>query len=368
MHILMIANDSSFIYNLRREILQRMVDTGHKVSIMCQIQNFQKELQNMGCNIINIDTPRQGKNPFKDLSLFFKYFIQLKAIQPDVVFTNNIKPNVYGGLSCRLLKLRYIANITGLGTPLEISGLLQKLAIRLYKLGIWGASCIFFQNKENQHFFETHRMISPKSKKRLLPGSGVNLVDYPALPYPKGDTVHFQYTSRILKEKGIDIYLFAAKAVHDKYSNTVFHICGGCDDKRYLKILQTAQEDGYIIYHGEQNDMVPYLQQAGCIVHPSYYPEGMSNVLLEGAASARPIIATDRSGCRETVEDGVTGFLIPMQNVEALIDALERVLAMRPEERQKMGHAGRIKMEREFDRELVVTAYIDVLKNEGYWH
>ena len=94
----------------------------------------------------------------------------------------------------------------------------------------------------------------------------------------------------------------------------------------------------------------------------------MSNVLLEGAASARPIIATDRSGCRETVEDGVTGFLIPMQNVEALIDALERVLAMRPEERQKMGHAGRIKMEREFDRELVVTAYIDVLKNEGYWH
>lgn len=357
----MIANDTTFIYNLRREILQNMIDKGHKVSIMCQARGFQKELRNLGCNIINIKIARQGKNPFEDLALFLKYFVNLKELRPDIVLSNNIKPNAYAGLVCRLLQIHYIANITGLGTPLEKGGLLQTIAIQLYKLGIGGASCVFFQNKENQAFFESHRMISSNSKSRLLPGSGVNLFDYPVLPYPKGNIINFQYTSRILKEKGIDIYLIAAKEIHKKYPNTIFHICGGCDDKKYLSILQKAQNEGYIIYHGEQKNMTPFLLQADCIVHPSFYPEGMSNVLLEGAASARPIIATNRSGCQETVEDKVTGFLIPIQNEVALIDALEKFIAMKPEERQKMGQAGRVKMEKEFDRKFVVEAYMEEL-------
>ena len=356
-HILMTANDTTFVYNLRRQVLQGLIDKGCKVTVMAQILNFGQELRAMGCEIVDIKTARQGKNPFKDLILFKKYFRELKENHPDVMLSNNIKPNVYAGLACQILGIKYIPNITGLGTPVENPGPLQKLTTRLYKVGVAGANCIFFQNSENQAFFENHHMMPKRAKVRLLPGSGVDLDAHPAFEYPEGDTIHFQYTSRILKEKGIDLYLAAAKAIHEKYPNTVFHICGGCDDERYIQILKEAQAAGYIVYHGQQKDMTSFLKQAACIVHPSYYPEGMSNVLLEGAASARPIIATDRAGCRETVEDGVTGFLIPIKNEQALIEALEKFMQMTPQQRKAMGLAGRAKMEREFDRRLVVQAY-----------
>lgn len=329
---------------------------------MAQILNFGQELRAMGCEIVDIKTARQGKNPFKDLILFKKYFRELKENHPDVVLSNNIKPNVYAGLACQILGIKYIPNITGLGTPVENPGPLQKLTTRLYKVGVAGANCIFFQNSENQAFFENHHMMPKRAKVRLLPGSGVDLEAHPAFAYPDGDIIHFQYTSRILKEKGIDLYLAAAKAIHEKHPNTVFHICGGCDDERYIQILKDAENAGYIVYHGQQKDMIPFLKQAACIVHPSYYPEGMSNVLLEGAASARPIIATDRAGCRETVEDGVTGFLIPIKDEQALVEALEKFMQMTPQQRKAMGLAGRAKMERKFDRKIVVKAYLEEIQ------
>lgn len=329
---------------------------------MCQVLQFKDELEQMGCGVIDIETARQGKNPFKDIVLFRKYYQALKRHKPDVMLGNNIKPNVYAGLACQMLKIKYIPNITGLGTPVENPGPLQALTTRLYKMGVAGANCIFFQNSENQRFFEAHKMMPKHAKIRLLPGSGVDLESHPAFPYPEEETVHFQFTSRILKEKGIDLYLAAAKRIHAEYHNTVFHICGGCDDPAYEEILKQAQEAGDVVYHGQQKDMIPFLKQASCIVHPSYYPEGMSNVLLEGAASARPIIATDRAGCRETVEDGVTGFLIPIQDEEALVHALERFMQMTPEQRKAMGLAGRAKMEREFDRKIVVKAYLEEIQ------
>lgn len=362
MRIILAANDTTFIYNLRREILEGLVAEGYETAVMCQVLQFQNELEQIGCKVINIETARQGKNPFKDVALFRRYYQALKEYRPDVLLGNNIKPNVYAGLACQMLGIKYIPNITGLGTPVENPGPLQALTTRLYKMGVAGASCIFFQNSENQRFFEAHNMMPKHAKVRLLPGSGVDLKSHPAFPYPEGETVHFQFTSRILKEKGIDLYLAAAERIHAEYPNTVFHICGGCDDLAYKAILKQAQEDGYVVYHGQQKDMTPFLKQAACIVHPSYYPEGMSNVLLEGAASARPVIATDRAGCRETVEDGVTGFLIPIKDEDALVDALEKFMQMTLAQRQAMGLAGRAKMEREFDRNIVVKAYLEEIR------
>ena len=145
-------------------------------------------------------------------------------------------------------------------------------------------------------------MMPKHAKIRLLPGSGVDLESHPAFPYPEGETVHFQFTSRILKEKGSTCILLRPNESMRSTPTQCSHICGGCDDPAYEEILKQAQEAGDVVYHGQQKDMIPFLKQASCIVHPSYYPEGMSNVLLEGAASARPIIATDRAGCRETVK------------------------------------------------------------------
>ena len=132
-----------------------------------------------------------------------------------------------------------------------------------------------------------------------------------------------------------------------------------CDDDAYLEILKKAEADGEVIYHGEQKNMEPFFRTAHCVVHPSYYPEGMSNVLLEAAASARPVIATDRSGCRETVDDGISGFVIPIKDEKALIEALECFMGMTWEARRDMGLAGRKKVEREFDRKIVVKMVVD---------
>ena len=361
--ITLIANDTTFIYNLRREVLMKLVEEGHQVTVLCQFLSHREALEQIGCRLYDIPIGRRSTNPMEDISLFCKFFQILRTIKPDVVFTNNIKPNVYAGSVCRILGIKYIPNITGLGTPVENPGKLQFLATRLYKYGVAGADDIFFQNEENVRFFEQHNMMPKKSHVCLLPGSGVNLKTHPELPYLPGDVVHFLFVARLLKEKGIELYLSAAKRIAQNHPHVMFHICGGCDDHKYLEAVKRAENAGYMQYHGEQKDMLPYFQMAHCVVHPSYYPEGMSNVLLEAAASGRPVIATDRSGCRETVDEGKTGYLIPIKNEDALVQALEDFLDLTWKERAELGHAGRLKMEHEFDRQIVVQKYLDILRD-----
>lgn len=360
--IMILVNDTTYAYNLRREIIQALIGKGNSVSLVGNLLLFQEELKQMGCKLIDLATKRQGTNPFDDLILFSKYIKIIHRVKPDVVLSYNIKPNVYGGMACRLLKVKYLPNITGLGTAVEYPGKMQALTTRLYKMGIAGADCVFFQNEENEEFFRQRNMLGDKSKTVLLPGSGVNLQTHPVPPYPDGDTVHFLFVARVMKEKGIDQYLETAKVLHAERQDVVFHICGGCDDPVYEEILQQAHKDGIIEYHGQQKDMLPFWQQAACIVNPSYYPEGMSNVLLEAAACGRPIIVADRSGCRETVEHGKTGYLVPIQDTQAVIDAVRKFLNLSWEQRRNMGLAGRAKMEKEFDRQIVVEKYLEEIK------
>ena len=360
-NVLILANESNYTYNLRSALIKSLIDSGCNVTIACELLQFQQELKQMGCKLIGLDFSRRGTNPFSDLKLMAKYLNILKTEKPDVVLSYNIKPNVYGGLACQMRKVQYLPNITGLGTAVEYPGKMQALTTRLYKWGVAGAQCVLFQNSENEEFFRQRNMLSKKSRTRLLPGSGVDLQAHPLLPYPQEDTIHFLFVARVLKEKGIDQYLAAAKALRAERKDVVFHICGGCDDAAYEEILRQAQEAGEVIYHGQQKDMLPFFQMAACVVHPSYYPEGMSNVLQEAAASGRPIIAANRSGCRETVDDGKTGYIVPIKDEQAVIDAVRSFLNLSWEERRDMGLAGRAKMEREFDRQIVVQQYLEEL-------
>ena len=358
-HVLMITNDTNFAYNLRREVLCRFVKEGYRVTLVGEILDFRKEFESFGCELIDMKTGRHGTSIIQDLKLFVRYFSVLRKAKPDVVLTNNIKPNVYGGLSCQLLGIPYIPNITGLGTPVEHPGPMQKLTTMLYKIGVAGAKTVLFQNSENLKFFQDRKMLSPKSKVVLLPGSGVNLQSHPLLPYPDTGKTHFLFVARVMKEKGIDLFLSAARKFHRE--DLVFEVVGGCDDENYLRILKEAQEAGLIVYHGLQKDMTPFYQRCSCFLYPSYYPEGMSNVLLEAAACGRPVISANRSGCRETVDDGVTGYIVPVNDEAATLNAVEKFLTLSQEARIAMGLAGRAKIEREFDRETVVQMYIDQL-------
>ena len=229
---ILLANDTTYVYNLRREVAQRMIREGYQVTAVSEPLLHMDALREMGIRLIDLSAGRHGTNPFADLMLFFKYFGILRKEKPDVVLSYNIKPNVYGGLACRLLGIRYMPNITGLGTPVEHPGLMQKLTTRLYKMGVAGAECVFFQNSENLQFFKDRNMLSKRSRTCLLPGSGVNLESHPVMDYPRTEEIRFLFAARVMKEKGIDLFLAAAKKFH---SETVrFDVCGACDGSGHL--------------------------------------------------------------------------------------------------------------------------------------
>ncbi len=381
MKILILANNSIGLYKFRKELLDALFALKNEVYISLPNGDFIAEMQQMGCHFIETEISRHGVNPFTDLALIKKYCSIIKSVKPDIVFTYTIKPNVYGGIACQICKEPYVANVTGLGTAVENKGLLQKITLALYKTGLRKAKRVFFQNQKNQQFMLEHGVV--KGPYSLLPGSGVNLEHFEPLPYPdESDGIHFVFISRIMREKGIDQYLAAAKhfkaaelvdapaSCHPERSvsgvegssaecphNVTFHICGFCE-KEYQGELDELIAKGVVEYHGMVRDVREILKNVHCTVHPSFYPEGLSNVLLESSASARPIITTDRSGCKEVVEDGVNGFVVKQRDSADLIQKMEKFIALPHEEKMKMGLAGRAKVEREFDRKIVVEAYL----------
>lgn len=356
--VVLLANDTTYTYNLRLALIQELINKKYEIYIIAEILKFKDELESIGCHLINIDIGRHGTNPLSDIKLMKKYKKILKQIKPDYVLSYNIKPNVYGGMACKSIKTKFMPNITGLGTALEYPGKMQKITIILNKIGLKKANTVFFQNSENMLFFEKYKILSKNTKMVLLPGSGVDLEKHELIDYPNDNIIKFLYIARIMKDKGIDIYLDVAKEIRKKYPNTEFHICGYCDDDKYKYILKQYEKNDLIIYHGEQKNMIPFFKMAHCIIHPSYYPEGMSNVLLEAAAHGRPIICTDRSGCKETVNDNESGYVVPIKNTEKVIESVEKIINMSNKERKQMGLNGRKKIEKEFDRKFVVEKYM----------
>lgn len=357
--VLFLVNHDVVIYNFRRELVERLIHEGYEVVISSPYGERIDLLVEMGCKYIEVKLDRHGKNPLDEAKLLVYYKELIATVKPVMVFSYTIKPNLYGAMAAATCKVPIVTNITGLGTAVENAGLRTKVMVALYKIAFRKVQTVFVQNTENRQFFIDNKISVDKLK--LLPGSGVNLEQFHVLDYPENETIEFVFISRIMKEKGIDQYLAAAKYIREKYPQTRFHICGFCEDE-YEETLRQYEEDGIVSYHGLVMDVREVLAYTYCTIHPTYYPEGLSNVLLESAASGRPIITTDRSGCREVIEDGVNGYMIPEKNTEALIEAVEKFIHLSNEERKQMGIAGRKKVEKEFDRQIVVEKYMEELQ------
>ncbi|HFC9238451.1 TPA: glycosyltransferase family 4 protein, partial [Enterococcus faecium] len=265
-------------------------------------------------------------------------------------------PNIYGAMACKKLHIPCVANITGLGTAVEKGGISQKISVLLYKLAFTDIQRVYFQNEENHQFFIDKKIALGKDD--MLPGSGVNLERFALIDYPSDNTIEFAFIARIMKEKGIDNYLEAARKIKKKYPNTVFHVCGFCESE-YDGKLQEYVDDGSVIYHGMVSNVRKIHEKVHCIVHPTYYPEGLSNVLLEACASGRPIITTDRSGCREVIEEGKNGFIVKQQDTQDLVRVIEKFILLPHEKKVEMGLVGRKKVEEEFNRQIVVEKYMN---------
>lgn len=354
--ILVAANNAGGLLSFRKEVMESFKKEGYEIFISLPSSTRDEEIRNISDNFIPTEIDRRGLNFFKDFSLFLKYISIIRKYRPDVVLGYTIKPNIYSGLACRILKVPMIANITGLGTAVETPGILQKILIALYKMAMKKVFCIFFQNEENLRFFIVHQI--GKGKKCLIPGSGVSLINHPFVEYPKSECVNFLYISRLLYEKGIKDYLYVANAIHKKYRDVKFTILGNCDDERYLSLVKQYVDDSIVEYPGFVKDVNSYIAEAHCLIHPSFYPEGMSNVCLEAAATGRPVITTTRSGCKETVEDGITGLLFEPRDREKLLELAKQFIAMPYEKKCDMGIKARERVERLFDRQIVIDSYL----------
>jgi len=233
----------------------------------------------------------------------------------------------------------------------------------LFKMAYQKSACMMFQNATNMQVAIDQGMV--KGDYRLIPGSGVNTDRYPLQPYPdggdgkEGAPIVFNYIGRVLKDKRVDDYINAAKCIKQKYPQTEFNILGFIEstEMHYEVELKQLEEESIVIYRGSQKDVKPFIARAHCTIHPSTYGEGMSNVLLESASCGRFLITTNNPGCQETLEDGKTGYIYQGGNVDALVDAIERFLALPNEIRQQMGEAGRERVKAQFSREFVVKAY-----------
>ena len=272
------------------------------------------------------------------------------------IFSYTIKPNLYGSLAAG--KTPIVVNITGLGTAVEKGGLTKKAIITAYKFAFRNAKTVFVQNEENRQFFVQNNIA--KNKLKLLPGSGVNVSQWKPLKYPEVDEcIRFLYVGRLMEDKGIAELVQATKRLKDEGETIEGDLVGFCEED-YRVELDKFNIQKYVTIHGEQMDIVPYLTKAHAVVLPSYH-EGMANVLLEAAASARPVLASNISGCKETFDEGKTGIGFKCRDVDSLVTAMRKFISLPHEIKKQMGIYGREKMEKEFDRNVVVEKYINEL-------
>lgn len=359
--ILILSNRIVGLYAFRKEVIKAIVDAGYTVYISVPDEDeCSKYFENIGCRIIHTDFNRRGMNPIADFKLMLNYVRLIKAIKPKKVLTYTIKPNIYGGIACRITGVPQLANVTGLGDALENEGWLQKLSILLYRIGLNKSQCVFFQNQSNRDFCVRHSIKGKESV--LLPGSGVNLDFHVYQQYPSLEKIVFLFIARLIKDKGTEEFFETAKVIKQKYPNTEFQILGWVDGD-YQKQLDELVKAGVIVFHGAAHDVRPYLKSVHCTIMPSYH-EGMSNVNLESAANGRPVITTNVPGCRETVDDGKTGYLVEAKSATDLIAKVEKFINLPYEDKIIMSKAARMKVKNEFDRQKVVGLYLEKIKSE----
>lgn len=351
--VLILANNDMGLYKFRRELLETLIQKGYDVVISLPEGEYIPKLKEIGCTYIRSVMERRGKNPFKDLKLLYFYRQLIKNEKPDIVLTYTIKPNIYGGFACRWQKVPYMVNITGLGMALENPGVLQRLTIILYKAALKRTSVTFFQNEKNRQFFVEHKIKCGNSI--LLPGSGVNLNQHLFETYPEDGTIRILFIGRVMEAKGVGELLEAARKI--KKENVEFQIVGPYEEN-YAEIIEQNEKDGNIQYFGQQDDVHAFIKKAHAVIMPSHF-EGMSNVLLEAASTGRPVLASAIPGCMETFDEGISGFSFKVKDVEDMKRIIERFLSLPYEEKKAMGIRGREKMEREFDRNIIIGKYLE---------
>lgn len=360
MRILLLANNDVGLFKFRRELVEKLAKN-NQVYIALPEGEFIPKLIELGCKFIDVEFNRRGTNPISDFKLLCTYISLILRIKPDVVLTYTIKPTIYGGYASRLTKTKYIVNITGLGTAVENPGILQKMILKMYKGALRKVSCIFFQNSSNYEFFKKLNLMN--SRYRIIPGSGVNVDEhiFEAYPIVESSADKFLFIGRIMKDKGIEELFEAATKIKKEYPKVTFDIVGGADED-YSSKIENLERQGIIKYWNQQPNVHSFIKECGVVVLPSYH-EGMANVLLEASSAGRPVLASKIPGCVETFEEGVTGFGVKVRDADDLYRKIKHFILLDYNRKVIMGKEARKKMEKEFNRQQVIDAYLEEINN-----
>jgi glycosyltransferase involved in cell wall biosynthesis len=357
------ANSAWNILNFRSGLIRGLMQHGYDPVVIAPADSAaDQRIATLGVEWLRVDVDRSGLNPVADLRLLAGYRRILKQVRPLAFLGFTAKPNIYGCLAARTTATVAIPNISGLGTAFMRKGPLQAIVSGLYRLALAGASTIFFQNPDDRKLFIDRRLVRPE-RARLLPGSGVDLDRFPAAPLDAA-ALQFLFVGRLLGDKGVREFVDGARIVRTRHPDARFRFLGPLDEGNRTAIRQSELEawvkEGTIEYIGQADDVRPYLVEATAVVLPSYR-EGLPRTLLEAAAIARPLIATDVPGCRELVEEGINGFRCRSRDAASLAEAMERLAHLSAGERRTMGNASRQMVEERFSEEFVIEAYLDAL-------
>lgn len=367
--IAIIENNIISTLTVRSKLSKVLMEEGHNVTILTTGTEQQLQLaKEQGFTVININTSSQ--NP-ADVLLYMKNLHQsLKKIQADVCLTFTIRPAIWGNLITRILGIPTVTNITGVGPLFESDRLVYRFARMLYKFSLKKTSKIFFQNKDDMSLFIKNKFIA-NNQFSLIPGSGIDHEHFKPIDNTTDDTkIVFLFIGRLLKDKGVIEFVESGRKLKNEFNHIEFKIIGPLwlqnlkDNTITQHQLDSWINDGIINYVGEVSDVRNYIASSDCLVLPSYR-EGTSNVLLEASSMERPCITCDTTGCREIVENGKTGFLCNVADIDDLTTKLRKFILLPKETRIQMGKNARQKVVKEYDKKIVIDAYLQAIEKYG---
>ncbi|MBA6353577.1 glycosyltransferase family 4 protein [Colwellia sp. BRX9-1] len=356
------ANTSWYLYNFRKNTITALLQQGYQVIAIAPEDEYSAKLSALGCKFIDIKIDQGGTNPVRDIKTFFDFYHIYKTTNIDVVLNFTPKNNIYSTLAAHFNNTKAINNIAGLGILFINESITSKIAKFLYKISQSKASKLFFQNEEDRQLFLENKITTMVPTDRL-PGSGVDLSRFTLTPAPDDNKVRFLLIARMLYDKGIQQYVDAARNLKQKYGTNVELCLLGFLDVNNPSAVSTVDmnswvEEGIINYLGVSDNVEQEIAKVDCMVLPSYYREGVPKSLLEAGSMGKPIVTTDSVGCRETVDDGINGYLCEPRSSESLTEKLSLIIEMSHEQRLEMGLKSREKIQKEFDEKIVINKYL----------
>ena len=364
MRITIVLNTSWNLYNFRLGLIDALLQEGHSVTLIAPEDEYTPKLRALGYDLVTVDMDRRGINPLRDISFLFQLYRIYLSIRPELTLHFTVKPNIYGTLAARLLTIKIINTVSGLGTVFLKKGMVSWVAQQLYRTAFQWPQRVFFHNQDDYQLFIDRGLISPKRAK-VIPGSGINVQHFlPEVPESTTKAFTFLVISRLLYDKGLVEYVEAANSLRKRGVHARFQLLGSRDPEHQRGIPDTLVDtwinDQIIDYLGTTDDVRPYIHQADVIVLPSYR-EGLPRTLLEAASLQKPIVTTDTPGCRHVVADGRNGLLCRVRDAADLANKMHCLAQMSSEERQEMGRRGRTMVTERFSEEYVIHQYLSAI-------